>query len=336
MLRAAPFVTAASNSVARLTELYRVMLRIRAFETACEAALKAGKVNGAVHLSIGQEAIPTGVCTNLRRDDVISSTHRGHGHTLAKGADPKGMMAELYGRRTGVCGGKGGSMHIADFSVGMLGANGVVAAGIPIIVGAAQGLRLKKADAIACGFFGDGAANRGPFLEGLNWAAVFRLPVLFVCEDNTWSAMTRTRTLTGGPGLDARAEALGVPATVVDGNDVEAVDTAAARLVQEIRGGSGPRFLLCRTYRLKDHTVTDAASYRDAVEVEERWREDPVARLRTRLAALGVEAAEMDGMEREASTEIGAAVEAAEEAPWPEPPEAFRDVQDIGAEAWPN
>jgi acetoin:2,6-dichlorophenolindophenol oxidoreductase subunit alpha len=329
-------VTAPSNSVARLTELYRVMLRIRAFEMACEAALKAGKVNGAVHLSIGQEAIATGVCSNLRRDDVIASTHRGHGHTLAKGADPKGMMAELYGRTTGVCGGKGGSMHIADFSVGMLGANGVVAAGIPIIVGAAQGLRLRKTDAIACGFFGDGAANRGPFLEGLNWAAVFRLPVLFVCEDNTWSATTRTRTLTGGPGLDARAEALGVPATVVDGNDVEAVDAAAARLVQEIRGGGGPRFLLCRTYRLKGHTVTDAAPYRDAVEVEGRWREDPLGRVRARLTALGVEAGEMDEMEREASKDIETAVEAAEAAPWPEPSAAFEDVQDIGAEVWPN
>jgi TPP-dependent pyruvate/acetoin dehydrogenase alpha subunit len=329
-------VTAASNSVARLAELYRVMLRIRAFESACEAALKAGKVNGAVHLSIGQEAIAAGVCTNLRRDDVIASTHRGHGHTLAKGADPKGMMAELYGRATGFCGGKGGSMHIADFSVGMLGANGVVAAGIPIIVGAAQGLRLRKTDAIACGFFGDGATNRGPFLEGLNWAAVFHLPVLFVCEDNAWSAMTRTGTLTGGPGLDARAESLGVPATVVDGNDVEAVDAAAARLVQEIRGGGGPRFLLCRTYRLRGHTVTDAAAYRDAEEVEGRWRDDPLERVRARLAALGIDAREMEEMERDASREIDAAVEAAEAAPWPDPSEAFKDVQDIGAEVWPN
>lgn len=328
--------TPPTNQAARLAELYRVMLRIRAFERASEAALRAGKANGAVHLSIGQEAIATGVCLNLERRDVISSTHRGHGHTLAKGADSTGMMAELYGRATGLCGGKGGSMHIADFSVGMLGANGVVTAGIPIIVGAAQGLKLKGSDAIAVGFFGDGATNRGPFLEGLNWAAVYRLPVLFVCEDNNWSATTRTRSLTAGPGLAARAEALGVPTTTVDGNDVEAVDRAAAALVAEIRAGAGPRFLLCETYRLMGHTVTDAAPYRDPAEVEERRAHDPIPRARARLAALGVPEADLDAIAAEAEDEMARASAAADAAPWPEPIEAFRDIQDVGAPVWPN
>jgi TPP-dependent pyruvate/acetoin dehydrogenase alpha subunit len=324
------------NSAPRLLELYRTMVRIRAFELACEAAHKAGKVTGAVHLSIGQEAVPTGVCANLRRDDVIASTHRGHGHTLAKGAAPEPMMAELYGRATGCCAGKGGSMHIADFSVGMLGANGVVGAGIPIIVGAAQGLRLRGSDAIATGFFGDGATNRGPFYEGLNWAAAFRLPVLFVCEDNGWAATTRTTAVSGGPGIAARAESVGVPTTVVDGNDVEAVDAAAASLVAEVRNGGGPRFLLCQTYRLKGHTVHDAAPYRDAREVEERWTHDPLRRARARLLGLGVAAAEVERLEAEEEALIAAAVASAEAAPWPQVQAAFEDVQDNGGEAWPN
>ncbi|HEV7369047.1 thiamine pyrophosphate-dependent dehydrogenase E1 component subunit alpha [Arenibaculum sp.] len=324
------------NSAPRLLDLYRTMVRIRAFELACEAAHKEGKVTGAVHLSIGQEAAPTGVCSNLRRDDVIASTHRGHGHTLAKGAAAETMMAELYGRATGCCGGKGGSMHIADFSVGMLGANGVVGAGIPIIVGAAQGLRLRGSDAIAVGFFGDGATNRGPFYEGLNWAAAFGLPVLFVCEDNGWAATTRTTSMSGGPGIAARAEALGVPTTVVDGNDVEAVDEAAASLIAEVRGGGGPRFLLCETYRLKGHTVHDAAPYRDPREVEERWTRDPLRRARDRLLALGVGAAEIERLEAEEEALIAAASASAEAAPWPLPAAAFDDVQDNGGAAWAN
>ena len=237
----------------RLIALYRTMARIRAFEDAAEIASQGGVqawglktsakpalVRGPLHLSTGQEAVAAGVCANLTREDLLTSTHRGHGHTLAKGADVNRMMAELFGKATGTNHGKGGSMHIADFSVGMLGANGVVAAGMPIAVGAAHALKIRGRPEIVACFFGDGAVNRGPFLEALNWAVVYKLPVLFVCEDNRISATTPTGPMTGGPGASARAESIGVPAVVVDGNDVEAVDAAAARLIGEIRAHEGP------------------------------------------------------------------------------------------------
>ncbi len=187
------------TDIATLRALYREMKTIRVFEDTCVAAHKAGEFGGYIHSSAGQEAVSVGVCSMLRRDDRVTSTHRGHGHGLAKGADLDGMMAELYGREAGLCGGKGGSMHVADFSVGMLGANGIVAGGIPIACGAAQGLKLLKSDAVVACFFGDGATNRGPFLEGMNWAAIYALPVLFVCEDNTFSAFTYSDTTTAGP-----------------------------------------------------------------------------------------------------------------------------------------
>ncbi len=320
--------------VSRLTAHRRTMLRIRAFEEVAEAAAKEGLVKGAIHLSIGQEAVASGVCANLHREDLIASTHRGHGHTLAKGADPAAMMQELFGRAGGICGGKGGSMHIADFAIGMLGANGVVAANLPIAVGAAHALKLQKRDAICAVFFGDGAVNRGPFLEALNWAKIYALPVLFVCEDNQWAATTATRELTAGEGASARAEALAIPATRVDGNDVEAVDAAAARLAAEIRAGAGPRLLHAITYRLKGHTAADAGAYRRPEEVAARWAQDPLARLTARLAALGVAAAELAAEEYESRAEIDAALAVARAAPWPDAAQAYAHVQDVGAGRW--
>jgi pyruvate dehydrogenase E1 component alpha subunit len=221
-------------------------------------------------------------------------------------------------------------MHIADFSVGMLGANGVVAGGIPIAVGAAQGLRLLGSDAIVACFFGDGAINRGPFLEGLNWAALFRLPVLFVCEDNGVAAFTAAASVTAGPGVVARAEALGVPGETVDGNDAAAVDAAAARLVGAVRGGAGPRLLHATTYRLTGHTSTDPAAWRAPAEVEAARAAEPLARLRARLLEEGVAAKLLDGIEGEARAEMGRAREAALAAPWPDPAIAWEDVQDCG------
>ncbi|WP_062473927.1 thiamine pyrophosphate-dependent dehydrogenase E1 component subunit alpha, partial [Variovorax boronicumulans] len=256
--------------------LYRVMVRIRAFENAAETASQGGvsaygqqaggaaKVRGPLHLSTGQEAVPAGVCAHLRASDYLTSTHRGHGHTLAKGADLTRMMCELFGKATGFNGGKGGSMHIADFSVGMLGANGVVAAGLPIAVGAAHAQKLlKRGDDITVCFFGDGAINRGPFLEALNWARVYDLPVLFVCEDNRWSATTASGPMTAGDGASARAASMDIAATQVDGNNVFAVHAAAARLVAEVRSGAGPRLLHALTYRVKGHVSVDLAAYRD-------------------------------------------------------------------------
>ena len=260
----------------RMLTLVRTMLRIRAFENAAEAASQGGvsaygkaadgsaKVRGPLHLSTGQEAVPAGVCAHLKREDYLTSTHRGHGHTLAKGADLGAMMAELFGKATGFNGGKGGSMHIADFSVGMLGANGVVAAGLPIAVGAAHAQKLQRRDAITACFFGDGAINRGPFLEALNWAQVYALPVLFVCEDNRWSATTASGPMIAGDGAAARAASLGIASLQVDGNDVAAVHEAAGRLVADVRAGAGPRLLHAITYRVKGHVSVDPAAYRDA------------------------------------------------------------------------
>lgn len=331
------------NKAERLLALYRTMARIRAFENAAEEASRGGVaafgssstgtalVRGPLHLSTGQEAVAAGVCACLEKSDYLTSTHRGHGHTLAKGADTTAMMCELFGRATGTNHGKGGSMHIADFSVGMLGANGVVAAGIPIAVGAAHSARIRGSGAIVACFFGDGAINRGPFLEGLNWARVHELPVLFVCEDNRYSATTATDTMTAGDGAAARALSLDIPAVTVDGNDVEAVHEAAEKLVAEIRTGSGPRLLHALTYRVKGHVSVDPAAYRQQGEVVQALENDPLRLTAARLAAAGITVAAIDA---EAKAEIDAAVAAASAAPFPAPELAFTDIQDTGAGQW--
>jgi pyruvate dehydrogenase E1 component alpha subunit len=315
------------------------MARIRAFENAAEeasrgsvaafgAALAQSPIRGPLHLSTGQEAVAAGVCANLEKSDYLTSTHRGHGHTLAKGSSMVRMMAELFGRASGPNRGKGGSMHLADFSVGMLGANGVVAAGMPIAVGAAHAIKIRGEKRIVACFFGDGAINRGPFLESLNWAAIHALPVLFVCEDNRWSATTPTDAMTAGEGALARAQAIGVPGVQVDGNDVFAVDAAAAKLVAEVRA-SGPRFLHAVTYRFKGHVSVDAAAYRDGAEVSRALQSDPLL-----LAAKQIGDATAAALRREAEEEVRRAVEAASAAPWPDGQEAYRDVQDTGGERW--
>jgi TPP-dependent pyruvate/acetoin dehydrogenase alpha subunit len=311
-----------------------MMERIRAFEEQALAAAARGLVLGAIHPSIGQEAVAVGVCGALGRDDLLLSTHRGHGHTLAKGADARAMMRELLGRAGGSCGGKGGSMHIADFAVGMLGANGVVGANIVIAAGAAHAVKLRgQARIVAC-LFGDGAINRGPFLEGLNWAAINRLPLFLVCEDNRYAATTVSATTTAGPGAAARAEALGIPATCIDGNDVGAVRAAAERLVGEIRAGSGPRLLHAITYRRTGHTAADAANYRPPGEAERQAAEDdPIDRARAALAAAGWPAADLEALREAARAEMAAALAEAEAAPWPDAATAFADVQDLGSPA---
>ena len=331
----------------RLLDLYRLMSRIRQFENAAEIASQGGVaawglaasakpalVRGPLHLSTGQEAVAAGVCHNLQRADMLTSTHRGHGHTLAKGADSAKMMCELFGRATGYNKGKGGSMHIADFSVGMLGANGVVAAGIPIATGAAHALKIRKqANVVAC-FFGDGATNRGPFLEGLNWAQVYQLPILFVCEDNRISATTPTPAMTAGAGAFARAQAMGIPSEHVDGNDVEAVDAAAKKLLDEIRAGGGPRFLHAVTYRFKGHVSVDPGTYRDAAEVAAALLKDPLIVARAKLASLGVPAADIAAVDADVKAEIDAALQTAEAAPWPVVDDAYEDIMTTGAGVW--
>jgi pyruvate dehydrogenase E1 component alpha subunit len=325
--------------------LYRTMVRIRAFENAAEEASKGGvaafgaslaqaRVRGPLHLSTGQEAVAAGVCAQLAPEDLITSTHRGHGHTLAKGASLARTLAELFGRASGFNGGKGGSMHIADFSVGMLGANGVVAAGIPIAVGAAHALRIRSRPEVVSCFFGDGAINRGPFLEGLNWARIHELRLLFVCEDNRWSATTASAAMTAGEGALARARGIGLDGAAVDGNDVFAVFAAAGELLARVRRGEGPQLLHAITYRVKGHVSVDPAAYRDGEEVSRALEEDPILAAAARLRELGAGAAQLDAIRSEAEAEVAAALSAAAAAPWPDPLAAYTDVQDSGAGRW--
>ena len=319
----------------RAIALLQMMERIRAFELQAElAAARDGLVLGAIHLSLGQEAVAAGVISALTRRDYLLSTHRGHGHTLAKGADPTAMMQELLGRAGGCCGGKGGSMHIADFGVGMLGANGVVGANITIAAGAAHGIKLKGSAQIVACFFGDGAANRGPFLEGLNWAGVFGLPILFVCEDNRYSASTLTETMTSGDGAGARARAMGLHTVEADGNDADAMADIGAELAARIRETGQPAFLHARTYRQHGHTYFDPASYRPEGEAAQMIAtDDPITRLRERLAGVGENAGTLNRLRDQATSEMEAALAAATAAPWPDDATLYDDVQDIGSPA---
>ncbi len=332
---------------ARRIALYTTMARIRAFEDAAEIASQGGVqawgqaasstpalVRGPLHLSTGQEAVAAGVCANLLPEDLLTSTHRGHGHTLARGADPVRMLCELFGRAPGTNRGKGGSMHIADFSVGMLGANGVVAAGIPIAVGAAHALKLRDKPGIVCCFFGDGAVNRGPFLEGLNWAGVYGLKVLFVCEDNRISATTPTEPMTAGEGPSARARSLGLRCEKVDGNDIAEVDRVSAELAAWVRAGKGAAFLHAVTYRFKGHVSIDPGAYRDAAEVAAALEADPLILARDALVASGVSSASLEAIDAAARAEIAAALEIAGKAPWPDPSSAYEDVMNSGAGVW--
>lgn len=319
------------------------MATIRAFENAAEIASQGGVqawglsastrpalVRGPLHLSTGQEAVPVGVCKHLGPSDLLTSTHRGHGHTLAKGAKVEPMLCELFGRATGTNRGKGGSMHIADFSVGMLGANGVVAAGIPIAVGAAHALKLQNKPYVVACFFGDGAVNRGPFLEGLNWAKIFNLPILFICEDNRISATTPTGPMTAGSGAAARANSMDIDSLVVDGNDVMAVHDAAGELIAQIRQGGGPRFLQALTYRFKGHVSVDPGTYRDPAQVQAALLSDPLVLARDNLIKQGLTIADVDALDAAANAQVNAGLIAAEAAPWPDPSEAYEDIVNVG------
>ena len=235
-------------------EMLRSMQTIRRFEERASDDYQAGAIYGVVHCYIGEEAVAVGVCAALNRGDQIISTHRGHGHCLAKGADLNRMMAELYGRQTGYCKGKGGSMHIADFSIGMLGANGIVAGGIPIVTGAGLAAQLEGKGRVAVSFFGDGASNAGPFHESINIAATWKLPMLYVCENNLYSAGTLAAETLALSDVAARAAGYGIPGVVVDGNDVMAVYEAAEAAVNRARAGQGPTLIECKTYRWRGHT----------------------------------------------------------------------------------
>lgn len=301
-----------------LLDRLRVMALIRAFEEEVGRQFRGGNIHGFVHTSIGQEAAAAGACATLRRDDFITTTHRGHGHCLAKGAEPEPMLAELFGRATGTCRGRGGSMHLADARLGILGANGIVGAGIPLAVGAALAARSDGSGRVAVAFFGEGAVHCGAFHEGLVLAVAWRAPVVFVCENNQYAEFTRSEGAWGGPGVVERAAGYGIPATAVDGNDVGAVEAAVAAAVGSARAGSGPAFLELRTCRMGGHYEGDAEPYRAAGEREEWAERDPIARARARLAEAGAGAAAAAAIE-DARAEIATAVEGALAAPYPDP-----------------
>ena len=311
-----------------LLGLYRTMLTIRRFELTAAEIYAAKKMPGFIHLSVGQEASAVGLCSVLRRDDYVATTHRGHGHVIAKGGDIRRMFAELMGRRTGYCKGKGGSMHIADFSLGILGANGVVAGGLPLIVGAGLSIKLRKTDQVAAAFFGDGAANRGPVHEAMNMAAIWKLPVLFVCEHNRYASTTPATYASSVVDLASRAQGYGMPGVVVDGNDVLAVRQAASEAVARARRGDGPTFLEHKTSRLRGHYEGDPQHYRDRSEVQRlEQTQDPIARFAALLAKRGVLT---DAVAREirdaVEQEIQAAVVFGQQSEWPDAAEATEDL----------
>ena len=317
----------------QLLPLYRMMALIRAFEEAAGKAFHDGRIRGPVHQYTGQEAIAAGVCASLRPSDYIASYHRGHGHAIAKGADVHRMMRELLGREGGTCGGKGGSMHIADFSVGMLGANGVVADGVTIAVGAAQAVKLLGQDRVVVPFFGDGAVNRGPLLEAFNWAVIYRLPVLFVCEDNQYAATVRTSEFTAGEGIVARARSFGIPSVSIDGNDVALVYEAASRLLSAVREGDGPALLHATAYRWYGHFAHDSGAYRDSETHRRALEGDPLERCRSALLLQGISTETIDKIRHESEALVAAALREAEAAPPPPSAQAFTEIQDLDA-AW--
>ena len=316
-----------SISTATKLEMLRKMLRIRRFEEHIKEYFSKGMVPGATHLYIGEEACAVGVCQNLRSDDYITSTHRGHGHCIAKGGRLDRMMAELFGKATGYCGGKGGSMHIADFTVGILGANGIVGAGLPIAVGAGLSIKVRAGAQVVVSFFGDGASNQGAFHESLNMASVLSLPVVFVCENNQYAVSTPSRYSCSAKDIALRAQGYGMPGIVADGNDVIAVFEASGGLIERARNGEGPSLLELKTYRLEGHYVGDACKYRDPKEGEEILRtRDPIAKLREHLTAEGVSEEEIGQIEQEVQQEIAAADAFAKQSPEPELESALEGV----------
>lgn len=299
--------------------LLRTMLRIRAFDEKVDQLFAQGRVHGTTHLYVGEEAVATGVCAALEPGDFITSTHRGHGHNIAKGGDVRRMAAELLGKAEGVCRGRGGSMHIAEFAIGNLGANGIVAGGVPIAVGAALAIRMQGRPEVVAAFMGDGALNEGSFHEAANMAAIWRLPVVFVVENNQYGMSMAVGKAFAIPELAQRALAYGFPGTRVDGNDVFAVHGAAAEAVARARAGEGPTLIECVTYRWKGHSKSDANLYRTREEIE-AWRQRcPIERLRQHLLASGIPASQLDELAEEARREVEEAFAYAESCPFPDP-----------------
>ncbi|MEA4855027.1 MAG: thiamine pyrophosphate-dependent dehydrogenase E1 component subunit alpha [Solidesulfovibrio sp.] len=310
-----------------LLEMFATMNKIREFETKLQEFFAAGKIPGFVHLYLGEEAVATGACAALDTTDSITSTHRGHGHCLAKGGDLRRMMAEIYGRRTGYCKGKGGSMHIADFDLGILGANGIVGAGGPLACGSAFAQKYKKTDRVTVCFFGDGASNQGTTQESLNLASAWKLPLVFVNENNGYGISCPQCKSMAVTDIADRAAAYDMPGVVVDGNDVLAVYEAVTEAVKRARRGEGPSLVECKTYRWRGHFEGDACTYRCVEELNDWLAKDPIPRFATKLVEAGIASQdELEAISVGIKADVEAAVAYAEASPYPDAAELLDDV----------
>jgi acetoin:2,6-dichlorophenolindophenol oxidoreductase subunit alpha len=311
----------------KLVEMYRRMVRIRVFEERVFKEVSAGVIPGAAHLYAGQEAVAVGACANLRSDDYITSTHRGHGHLIAKGAKTQLMMAELYGKKTGYNKGKGGSMHITALELGIIGASGIVAGMIGIAAGAALSAQMRETDQVTVCFMGDGATNSGRFHEAVNLASIWNLPVVFVVENNLYGETTSISEVCRINNLSERAASYGIPGKTIDGNDVFAVYEEVETAVARARKGEGPTLIECKTYRHYGHFCGDPQTYKSKTEVETWMARDPIARFRNRLIEMGVFIEEdADAIDQAMKEELERAVKFALESPYPAPEEALEDV----------
>ena len=311
----------------KLIDMYRTMVRIRRFEERVSREFADGNIPGSVHVYIGEEAVATGAIAHLRKDDYIMSTHRGHGHMIAKGGQTDRMMAELFAKKTGYCLGKGGSMHIADLEIGILGAAGIVGSGIPIATGAGLSAKMRGTDQVTLCFFGDGASNLGRFHEGINLGAVWKLPVIYICENNLWAVSVPTSCSLAISNIADRAIGYGIPGIVVDGMDVMAVYEATGEAVARARRGEGPSLIEAKTYRFRGHFEGDSGTYRPKEEIEEWLKRDPLKSFKEKLLEMKLltekKAEEID---QEMLAEIDQAVKFAQESPFPEPEETLDNV----------
>ena len=312
----------------KLLWIYERMQLIRTFENRVKVEFGKGKIPGFVHLYAGEEAVAVGICAHLTDADYMTSTHRGHGHCVAKGVDPRGMMAELFGKATGTCKGKGGSMHIADMDKGMLGANGIVGGGPPLACGSGLTAKLNKTDQVTICFFGDGASEQGTLHESLNLAAIWKLPIVFVAENNGYAESTPSQYHCSVENIADRAAGYNMPGVTIDGNDIFAVYEAAGQAVARARAGQGPTLLECKTYRFNGHFEGDAQTYKIAADQEKFQKDrDPIKLFRETVLQRGlVTEAELQAIDERVAEQINAAVKFAEESPFPDVQETFTDV----------
>lgn len=310
----------------RLPGAYRQMHIIRKFEEAIRSLYTQGRIRGSFHPCVGQEATAVGACLSLEPEDLLSCTYRGHGHAIAKGLSVRAAMAEMLGKATGCSKGKGGSMHFTDPRVGLLGANAIVAAGIPHAAGAALAMQMQKKPHVAVAFFGEGAVNQGVYHEALNLIAIWKLPVILVCENNRYSEMTPSHETTSTVSTHERAAAYGLRAVAVDGNDVEAMAAAVEEARARALAGDGATYLEALTYRLWGHMMGDPEVYRSKEEVAQAWKEEPIGRLGRRLLSLGYTQDDLQSLEAEAEAEIADALQFAESSPLPTAQDAFTDI----------